>query len=91
MSKTLLDAHPCYRRRTPPLLCPPSHGGSNYAPAAAPAQRFGSPNCCEFAITLFLCGVDGGGEDGMNGALVLSLSGSDGQIELRALILSYEH
>jgi hypothetical protein len=46
---------------------------------------------CEFAITLFLCGVDGGGEDGMNGALVLSLSGSDGQIELRALILSYEH
>jgi hypothetical protein len=32
-----------------------------------------------------------GGEDGMNGALVLSLSGSDGQIELRALILSYEH
>jgi hypothetical protein len=32
-----------------------------------------------------------GGEDGMNGALVLSLSGSDGQIELRALIWSYEH
>lgn len=54
----------------------------------APAQRFGSPNYCQFAITLFLwcCG----GEDGMNGALVLSLSGSDGQIELRALILSYE-
>jgi hypothetical protein len=69
-------------------LCRPATAAAT-APAAAPAQRFGSPNYCEFAITLFLCGGDG--EDGMNGALVLSLSGSDGQIELRALILSYEH
>lgn len=72
MSKTLLDAHPCYRRR----LCRPATAAAT-APAAL-AQRFGSPNYCEFAITLFRwCG----GEDGMNGALLLSLTGSDGQIE----------
>lgn len=44
MSKTLLDAHPCYRRR----LCRPATAAAT-APAAL-AQRFGSPNYCELQL-----------------------------------------